>query len=232
MRNRQQRHLLFGESGSVVAETLLCLPIVLLAAMAVAQYALFQMCNQMVVYASFAAARATVPMSSNKAANEPVSEEWKAALATARRICSTISFTSGSGNNLTRAWLPAGSVKGSGGLSETPHLDGAGCWRSGKVAVWISDPTPNTSAQWYRAATVVMDIPIVIPFANEAFIGLAGRKTTIHGGKQLDYFIPKSSDASSPYFGYPHLRFHHTTYISKNFVVMSSNNLPAGHSTW
>ena len=232
MRNRQQRHRIFGEKGSVVAETLFCLPIVLLAAMGVAQYAFFQMCNQMVVYASFAAARATVPMSSNKAANEPVSEEWKAALAAARRICSTISFTGGSGNNLARTWLPAGSVKGSGGLSETPHLDNAGCWRSGKVAVWIADPSTEANAQWYRAATVVMDIPIVIPFANEAFSGLAGRKTTIHGGKQLDYFIPKSSDASSPYYGYPHLRFHHTTYISKNFVVMSSDNLPAGHNVW
>ncbi len=232
MLNNLQRYRLLGDKGSVVAETLLCLPVILLAAMGVAQYAFFQMCNQMVVYASFAAARATVPMSNNKTANEPVSEEWNAALAAARRICSTISFTGGNGMNLTRTWLPSGSVKGSGGLSAPPHLDGAGCWRSGKVAVWITDPTTDANAQWYRAATVVMDIPIVIPFANEAFSGLVGRKTTIHGGKQLDYFIPKSSDTSSPYFGYPHLRFHHTTYISKNFVVMSSDNLPAGHNAW
>lgn len=198
-------------------ETILCLPIIFLLTMGIMQYALLQLCRQMVVYASFVAARAVLPVHE--------SEEKIAAFHAARLVCSTISFTGlNSANDLRGNWLTAAgysSIPGSNGVSGIPrdNYQAAGRYGAGKLAVSVSKPSTNNQV---RYITVYMDVPLLFPFADMAFSGLSG---------QTDFYISGADSRKYCSSGYPHLRLRHTTVIGKN-PIQTLGNLPDGYTTW
>lgn len=245
------------DGGSVLMETLICLPVLLLVALGTGQFAHIWYCRQIVQYAAFAGARATLPLSGSPV-NPPVTgggrnmtEEEAGALYAARRICALVSLTQAEGaKEYTRDWLPEGKIGGSGGLAGNPSAENISVWRSGSGAAttlpgWkigkmtVAVEKPN---KWARAVTVRMDVPLLFPFAGQV-IGKAMR--LYDGDLNLD-IAPEglsteeadkdvySHDYANEFdnFFFPHIRLRETAVIGKPFVVTTTGNLPEGYATW
>lgn len=214
-----KQSILSNDHGSLTVETLLCLPLIFIIPMFIFQLTFIQLCRQMVVYASFVAARAVLPVHED--------EEKDAAFYAARLICSTISFTGPDrSNDLKTSWLSeAGfaSIPGSSGVAGTPQNghQATGRYGAGKLAVSVNKPDNNYKDR-IRSVTVYMDVPLFFPAAGMVFGGLAGDD---------DFYISGAETRSYCQYGYPHLRLRHTTIIGKN-TVLTQNNLSDNYAEW
>lgn len=237
-------------------EAVICLPVLLLVSLGVAQFAHIWLCRQLVVYAAYSSARAAIPVGENKIAGG-MSEEEAAALYAAKRICAPISFTQTDAQSaFQRNWLrdvtnPYGIIAGSGGVHDTIQStrifyesnDGWKSvvgWRSGKVAVGVTKPDDN---QWSRAVTVRMDVPLLIPFAGP----IIGKCFSIfQGGNMGIYDVRNSTDELSDSdrktfnldyreftdFFYSHISLCETAVIGKPFRVVTTGNLYLTTDPW
>ena len=239
-------------------EAVICLPVLLLVSLGVAQFAHIWLCRTMVQYAAYCGARATLPVSTEKI-KSGMTEEETAALFAAKRICALISFTQGDAQTeITRDWLvddnnPEGKILGSGGVHDTVRytriyyesqrdgqLNYVYGWQSGKVAIAVTKPGENN---WSRAVMVRMDVPLLFPFAGQ----IIGKSFAFfRNGDTGIYDIKRSTDALSEIdretynldyresedFFYPHIRLCETAVIGKPFDVVSNGNLYAATDPW
>ena len=242
-------------------EALICLPILLLIALGVGQFAHLWLCRQVVQYAAFCGARATVPTGTHtiQIGNVRMTEEEAAALYAARRICALISFTQMDGRQeFQRNWLKTtvneqGLLGGSGGVYDTirngtiqvernngeqTSLPG---WQSGKITIAVAKPAGNN---WGRAVTVRMDVPLLFPFAGQ----IMGKFFSLYNGEGVFgiYEIRESNAALAQedrtflnldykefanYF-FPHIRLYETAVIGKPFLATTTGNLPDINDVW
>lgn len=221
-----------AERGSVLMESLICLPVLLLLMLGVGQFAHIWLCRQVVQYASWSAARATLTASTDSVRGTGgASEESIAAFQAAKRICSLISYTQASGRDeLTRSYLPGGMIGGSGGLDYPIKVSG-NTVSAGKLAVTITSPD-----QWSRAVRVNMDVPLLFPFAGHIIGGVYRL-----WNDDLEYAITEvnieNDTVTQSYkefsdFFFPHIKLRETALVSKPFVVTTSDNLPDNYSNW
>ena len=183
-----------SEQGSVLVESVLLLPVVLLVFMAAAQFAHIFYARQIVEYASYSGARAGRLGSADTIQTN--------AYNAARQICSVIALTApagSAGDAVTLPWL--GEVAGSQNLDEKLSVD---CTEQ-----------PGESV----TCTVQMDFPLVVPIVREFVAGLlrftaAGDGRLLTGGApRPDFIVYHAND------GFPHLRFIRSAVVAKNFQV-------------
>ena len=109
MRLRAVKYNLKSDKGSVLMESLICLPVLLLLSMAVAQFAHVWYCRTIVHYAAFSAARAAV--------TAPAGRENEQSRRAAEIVCAPIVFTDPlQGDPFTLPGISA-SLPGSGSIS-------------------------------------------------------------------------------------------------------------------
>ena len=183
-----------SEQGSVLVESVLLLPVVLLVFMAAAQFAHIFYARQIVEYASYSGARAGRLGSADTIQTN--------AYNAARQICSLIALTAPAGSaveNVTLPWL--GEVAGSQNLDE-------------KLSVSCTEQ-PGESV----TCTVQMDFPLVVPVVREFIAGVL-RFSDINSSSLLaagttkpDFVVYHAGD------GFPHLRFTRSAVVAKNFQV-------------
>ena len=183
-----------SEQGSVLVESVLLLPVVLLVFMAAAQFAHIFYARQIVEYASYSGARAGRLGSADTIQTN--------AYNAARQICSLIALTApagSAGENLTLPWL--------GGIAGSQNLDE-------KLSVTCTEQ-PGESV----TCTVQMDFPLVVPVVREFIAGVLrftniNESTLIAPGTQKPDFIVYHADD-----GFPHLRFTRSAAVAKNYQV-------------
>ena len=216
--------------------------------MGVRQFAHLWLCRQVVQYAAFAAARATLPMSEEKATwlggeYQSMTEEEIAALEAARKICALLSFTQPPAKaTWSPCWFPDG-IGGSGAVTDASprrcnvriwdknggevFLDG---WRTGKMAVAVTKPDGH---EWSRQVAVAMDVPLLFPIAGSVI----GRVFELFDSSgSLSFEAPDEGPApdtngavaiTEDYDGvFPHFRLREAAVIVKPFAVTTTKNLP------
>ena len=137
-------------SGSIMMESVVLLPVVLLVLMAAVQFAHIFFARQITRYAAYSAAR------SGRVALTPAAARENA-LKAARQACSMLALSAPAGNNGSPYALPwLGEVAGSQNLDE-------------KISVNCS---PEGSPDGAFATEVVMNFPLVVPVVNSFLSGL------------------------------------------------------------
>ena len=183
-----------SEQGSVLVESVLLLPVILLVFMAAAQFAHIFYARQIVEYASYSGARA-----GRLGSAETIQTN---AYNSARQICSLIALTAPAGfagENLTLPWL--GEIAGSQNLDD-------------KLTVTCTE-NPGESV----TCTVQMDFPLVVPVVREFIAGvlrfsdLDADQMLTAGTQKPAFVVYHSGD------GFPHLRFTRSAVVAKNFQV-------------
>lgn len=184
------RGMKYGEQGSVLMESVLLMPVVLLVFMTAAQFAHIFFARQLVEYAACSGARAGRLGS----ADTIRSNAENAAV----QICSVLSLTAPQGTLSEPVTLPwIGVVPGSQALLE-------------KLRVECIE-TPGESV----TCTVQMDFPLVVPVVREFVAGLV-RITAIgeeimleKTAAQADYAVAYSGDS------FPHIRIRRSAIAPK-----------------
>ena len=139
-----------NQQGSVMMESIVLLPVVLLVLMATVQFAHIFFARQITRYAAYSAARSarvayTPSVAENNARNS------------ARQVCAMLSLTAPQGSTGVLYALPwLGEVAGSQNLDE-------------KLSVSCS---PEGTPDGAFAAEVMMDFPLVVPVINSFLSGL------------------------------------------------------------
>ena len=209
-------------------EAVICLPVLLLLMLSVGQFAHIWLCRQIVQYAAWSGARATVTASTNRIGGS--SEETLAAFHAAKRICSLVSYTQRTtAAELTRDYLPDGFIGGSGGL-EGDVTASQNIIRQGKLTVSVSQPDA-----WTRSVSVQMDVPLLFPFAGQIIGGVirlwSNNEFNIEEANvENNVFTQQYKEFTDIY--YPHIKLRETALSSKPFVVTTSGNLPPNYESW
>ena len=81
------------DKGSVLMEAIICLPVLLLLSLGVAQFAHIWYCRTIVHYAAYSAARATLTAPGNNDGSQNYSAEWNQASQSAYKICQLVNFS-------------------------------------------------------------------------------------------------------------------------------------------
>lgn len=181
---------IYGEQGSVLMESVLLLPVVLLVFMAAAQFSHILFARQIVEYAAYSGARAGRLGS----ADTILSNASNAAM----QICSIISLTAPQGvasSPMSLPWL--GEIAGSGSLKDKLSVE---CVETAGESV---------------ACTVQMDFPLVVPVVREFVAGLI-RFTDVGEDAMLeepaaspDYAVVLPGDT------FPHIRIRRSAIAAK-----------------
>ena len=182
-----------GEQGSVLMESILFLPVVLLSFMAAAQFAHIYLARHMIEYAAYSGARAGRLGSAAAIQTN--------AYNAAQQICSILSLTAAgaSGEPLTLPWL--GTIEGSQSLAEKLQV------------TCTEDPGKSVTC------TVRMDFPLVVPVARDVIAGLI--KFTGVGSKTLLALSEYPAPDTILYTGnpFPHLRFKRSVTVPRNYQI-------------
>ena len=156
MRLRAVKYNLKSDKGSVLMESMICLPVLLLLSMAVAQFAHVWYCRAIVHYAAFSAARAAV--------TAPAGRENEQARRAAEIVCAPIVFTDPLQG--TPFALP--------GISAS--LPGSGSISGGNTT--ILRVRVSGTALHYVLAQVEFGVPLLFPLAGPVI----GRAMTLFNG--------------------------------------------------
>ena len=182
-----------GEQGSVLMESVLLLPVVLLSFMAAAQFAHIYLARHMIEYAAYSGARA------GRLGSAAVIQTN--AYNAAQQICSILSLTAAgaSGEPLTLPWL--GTIENSQSLADKLQVD---C---------TEDPGKSVTC------TVRMDFPLVVPVARDVIAGLI--KFTGVGSKTLLALAEHPAPDTVLHTGdkFPHLRFKRSATVPRNYQI-------------
>ena len=136
-------------------ESIICLPVLLLLSLGVAQFAHIWYCRAIVRYASFSAARAVLTAPAGE------ENECAAARAAAETVCGSIAFAEPAEE---KDFILPGITPS---LTGSAALPGSGAVREGNMLqVQLSSPD-----RWHRCVDVKMKVPLLIPFAG----GVMGR---------------------------------------------------------
>ena len=160
MRLHAGKYNLKNDNGSVLMEAIICLPVLLLLSLGVAQFAHIWYCRTVVHYAAYCGARAVLT-APNGAANE-----LTAARSAAEIVCAPIAFMNPTTSNdfsLPGITPPApgsnNSIQGSGAV----RFQQGNSSNSANNVLQVSVSTPAT---WHRCVDVTMKIPLLVPFSG------------------------------------------------------------------
>lgn len=132
-----------SDKGSVLMESVICLPLLLLLSLGVAQYAHVWYCRTIVHYAAFCAARAAV--------TAPAGDAGTQARQAAETVCAPIAFSGSAGGRDME--LPGiGAVPGSGALKVESQN--------------ILDVKVSEESRHYVMAEVEFGVPLLFPVAG------------------------------------------------------------------
>ena len=163
MRLREDKHDFRSDKGSVLMEAIICLPVLLLLSLGVAQFAHIWYCRTIVHYAAYCGARATLTAPIGAA------NELTAARSAVETVCAPIAFINPTdANDFSLPGItPASSttvnsaIGGSGAVrfkknNDSNHINNI-------LQVTVSTPPEQ---QWHRQVDVTMKVPLLIPFAG------------------------------------------------------------------
>ena len=184
----------YGEQGSVLMESILLLPVVLLSFMAAAQFAHIYFARYMIEYAAYSGARAGRLGSAAAIQTN--------AYNAAGQVCSILALTPAgtlAGDPLTLPWF--GTIEGSQSLAEKLQVD---C---------TEDPGKSITC------TVRMDFPLVVPVVREVVAGLV--RFTEVGSKKFLTLSEHPAPDTILYTGnpFPHLRFKRSVTVPRNYQI-------------
>ena len=181
------KYNLKDDKGSVLMEAIICLPVLLLLSLGVAQFAHIWYCRTIVHYAAYCGARAvlTAPAGKNK--------ELTAARSAVEIVCAPIAFmnpTGGTDFSLPGITPPApgenNSIQGSGAVrfkkdNNSTHDDN------------ILQVSVSTPEDWHRQVDVVMKVPLLVPFAGQ----IIGQLVTLWTNGNFDITIKSPAEPES-----------------------------------
>jgi Flp pilus assembly protein TadG len=188
-----------GTSGSVMLEFVLAFPLILVLLLACMQFAHMWMARQVVQYAAFAAARATLVCTQ--------AEYQQAAQQAAEQVCAWISIgvTAGEKDKRVPGW---GRIPGSGGVAR-------------KTRVRI-----ETVGRWNVRATVEHDFALVFPLVGPIIgWGVSPWDRTRAYAEQHADMTGNVGDTET--VRYPHVRFTEKIVMTKPYVTLPRMGLPA-----
>ena len=197
-------------------EAIICLPVLLLLSLGVAQFAHIWYCRTIVHYAAFSAARATLTAPADSNGEQNISKERTEAQAAAEIICRAITFTSLT-NDLENPGV--GKIGGSGNVKN-------------KCKVTILDSFVDRASgqkinlsKWQRGVEVEMNVPLLFPYAGQ-IIGACMKmwsdgkldvQETNPSAEKSDEVITHNSNIVGDFF-FPHIILREKAYISKPFL--------------
>lgn len=197
-------------------EAIICLPVLLLLSLGVAQFAHIWYCRTIVHYAAFSAARATLTAPADSNGEQNISKEQTEAQAAAEIICRAITFTSLT-DDLENPGV--GKIGGSGNVKN-------------KCKVTILDSFVDRASgqkinlsKWQRGVAVEMNVPLLFPYAGQ-IIGACMKmwsdgkldvQETNPSAEKLDEVITHNSNIVGDFF-FPHIILRERAYISKPFL--------------
>lgn len=166
-----------NDKGSVLMEAIICLPVLLLLSLGVAQFAHIWYCRAIVHYAAFSAARATLTAPGNGDGTQDYAAEWTQASLAAYDICQLVNFTTLTDGNILPGVNGNNAIPGGGLISNKcfvriigdPSTAPARCADS--VDRELGEPALD---RWHRGVRVKMYVPLLFPFAGN-IIGAALR---------------------------------------------------------
>ena len=202
-------------------EAVICLPVLLLVSLGVAQFAHIWLCRTMVQYAAYCGARATLTAPAG-AVNE---RRW--ARNAAEVVCSAITFINSAPDTNADFALP-GIDPFHQGIGAA--INGSGSVRDRNVlAVRLigidpnpvpGDPPDPTVDKWHRGVEVTMGVPLLFPLAGPV-IGKTMR--LFAGGSFAPGSPPQGPDGvTTTLIGnelFPRIRLRERAYIVKPFVT-------------
>jgi Flp pilus assembly protein TadG len=183
-----------SEKGSMMLESVMCLPLLLALIFGSLQLAHIWFARQVVHYAAYAAARSTLTEPNDKSMYE------KAARSAAERVCAwtALSQPAGAEGITLPGW---GHIPGSGNISD-------------KVKIDVDD-----SDQWNPSVTVTFDFPLVMPIAGP-IIGWAVNPWD-SGSEWLEKKADVTGNAhGGEDVRYPYIRFKETVAVTKPYVML------------
>ena len=187
------------ERGSVMLEFVLAFPLILTLMLACMQFAHMWMAKQVVHYAAFAAARATLVCQEG--------EYQQAAQQAAEQVCAWISIgvAGGEPDKRVPGW---GGIPGSGGVHRKTRV------RVEKVG------------RWNVRATVENDFALIFPLVGP-MIGW-GVNPWAQGAEYTEQHADETGNiGDSETVRYPHVRFTEVVVLPKPYVTLPRMGLPA-----
>ncbi len=171
-------------------EAIICLPVLLLLSLGVAQFAHIWYCRAIVQYAAYCGARAvlTAPNGANN--------ELTAARSAVETICAPIAFMNYTGEDDFS--LP-GITPPAPGAGNTLQASGAVRFKqrgSSNHADNILNVIVTTPAAWHREVKVEMKVPLLVPFAGQVI----GQLATLWTNGNFD-INPRTPDGPDPTTG-------------------------------
>lgn len=232
MRLLVDKYNLKEDKGSVLMEAIICLPVLLLLSLGVAQFAHIWYCRTIVHYAAYCAARATLTAPGNNDGSQNYAAEWNQASQAAYKICQLVNFSTlqdgeilpGVNNNLA---IPGGGrienkcfVRIIGDRSEAPAR------RADNIERDDGELREPTLDEWHRGVRVKMHVPLLFPFAGN-IIGATMKMWSDNGDLDIRPTTPAAEgrgdsvtgdpNNTSGNFFFPHIVLRERVYIAKPF---------------
>ena len=155
------KYNLKDDKGSVLMEAIICLPVLLLLSLGVAQFAHIWYCRTVVHYAAYCGARAvlTAPNGENR--------ELTAARSAVEIVCAPIAFM----NPTDEEDFSLPGIAPASGTTVNSVIEGSGAVRYKKggdsnISSNILQVSVSTPEDWHRQVDVKMKVPLLIPFAG------------------------------------------------------------------
>lgn len=211
-------------------EAIICLPVLLLLSLGVAQFAHIWYCRTVVHYAAFCAARATLTAPANSDGSQNYAAEWNLASQAAYKICQLVNFSTlqdgeilpGVNNNLA---IPGGGrienkcfvrIIGDQSTAQARRADNFDS--KGELC----EPTLD---EWHRGVRVKMHVPLLFPLAGN-IIGATMKMWSDNGNFDISLTTPQANKLedsvtgdpnNSENFSFPHIILRERVYIAKPF---------------
>ena len=156
-----KKYDLKSDNGTVLMEAIICLPVLLLLSLGVAQFAHIWYCRTIVHYAAYCGARATLTAPNGEA------NELTAARSAVETVCAPIAFMNPTDEDdfslpgITPASSSTvNSAIGGSGAVRFKHSNNSND-SNNVLQVSVSKPS-----DWHRQVDVTMKVPLLIPFAG------------------------------------------------------------------
>ena len=157
-----KKYDLKSDNGTVLMEAIICLPVLLLLSLGVAQFAHIWYCRTIVHYAAYCGARATLT-APNGAANE-----LTAARSAVETVCAPIAFM----NPTDEDDFSLPGVTPASSSTVNSAIEGSGAVRfkhnnNSNHANNVLQVSVSMPSAWHRQVDVTMKVPLLIPFAGQ-----------------------------------------------------------------
>lgn len=204
------------EKGTVLMEAIICLPVLLLVSLGVAQFAHIWLCRTMVQYAAYSAARAALVSAAKT--------ETDQARIAAKAVCAPLAFynpTDGEDFSLPGIVDPSEeAAKNDGKIIASGAVEFEGESDSENVLTVTASKTDN----FHVMAEVKMKVPLLVPLAGPVI----GRVMTIFA-EWWGHYGPAAKTPDGPMFRltndrFPRIELKEQVYMTRPFLITWNEN--------